>query len=128
MISASIVINMNNYGLNRPEMQTPEYKQWRYSVMARDKFECQICHRKTQLEVHHVLKWANFPHLRYVQSNGISLCETCHDTVTGREEEYVQQFQQIIALKKIEFKQRKESKQIKSGKFKYRPEDPLRRY
>jgi hypothetical protein len=107
---------------NRPEYNTPEYKQFRYSVFARDKWTCQLCLTPgKEIEAHHVIKWSVAPHLRYTQSNGITLCSDCHNIVTGREEQYQEQFQRIIVQKKMN-SQMERGRPKKSDAFKKRIE------
>lgn len=57
-------------------------------VFERDNFTCQFCEvRGVYLTVHHIKSWANFPELRFVVDNGITLCEECHkltDNYKGR--------------------------------------------
>jgi 5-methylcytosine-specific restriction endonuclease McrA len=119
--------------INRPEYDTPEYKSWRYSVFARDGWTCQICSGKGNIQAHHIIKWAVAPHLRYVQSNGITLCEECHGTVTGHEESFEEQFKRIVEQKKI--LQRAKSgvkapikKKINEAYLKWRPRNPNLRF
>lgn len=59
-----------------------EYKLWRASVFSRDNFTCQICGRRgVRLNAHHIKSYADHRELRYVVSNGITLCEPCHKLV-----------------------------------------------
>lgn len=83
---------------------SPEYKAWKYAVMARDGFKCQITGDKNSpLEVHHIVPWSRNPSLRYVVSNGITLSKEFHQQhVNGREADYEEQFKQIVAAKKKE--------------------------
>jgi 5-methylcytosine-specific restriction endonuclease McrA len=118
---------LNNFHENRPEMDTPEYKAWRYHTLARDNFICQLCKQKgKQLQVHHIVRWADNIKLRYLTSNGITLCKDCHATVTGHEDSYIEQFKRIIEQKKFEkgFKVKK----IHGPKTKYRPQNPRLRF
>ncbi len=57
---------------------SPEYKEWRKSVFERDKYICIKCSAKGYLTAHHIKSWARYPKLRFVVSNGITLCENCH--------------------------------------------------
>lgn len=62
-----------------------EYKSWRTSVYKRDNFTCQKCFAHgVPLAAHHIFSWAEYPALRYEQSNGITLCEDCHDKIHGK--------------------------------------------
>lgn len=62
---------------------TKEYKRWRYDVYARDNFTCQHCgdNGGGNLNAHHIKPFAKFPELRFEVSNGITLCEPCHEAV-----------------------------------------------
>lgn len=58
------------------------YWKWRRSVLNRDNQTCQNCHLKLQRRyciAHHIKSWAKFPELRYVVSNGITYCRSCHN-------------------------------------------------
>jgi 5-methylcytosine-specific restriction endonuclease McrA len=55
-----------------------EYYDWRIAVLKRDKWECQECESKAQLEVHHIKAYKDFPRVRIQIDNGITLCKTCH--------------------------------------------------
>jgi hypothetical protein len=93
-----MVFNNNNYE-RRPEMETPEYKAWRLSVFKRDSFKCCICESGKHIEAHHIKKFAEYPGLRYLVRNGVTLSKIHHDLVTGREEQWEEQFNDIVASK-----------------------------
>jgi hypothetical protein len=81
----------------------PQYKEWRISVYKRDKFSCQWPHctvKNKKLNAHHIKNWAQFPGLRFVVDNGITLCRYHHDMIKGLEESYAPTFMRIIASKK----------------------------
>lgn len=87
--------------LNERDTNSPAYKQWRYSVYVRDHYTCCLCNIPNQpIEAHHIERWADNELLRYVTSNGVTLCKTCHELVTGREDEYKARFKTIVASKK----------------------------
>lgn len=55
------------------------YRNWRNGVFERDKYTCQKCKVKgIYLEAHHIKSFNDFPELRYVISNGLTLCRKCH--------------------------------------------------
>jgi predicted restriction endonuclease len=54
---------------------------------------------KQKLNAHHIKNWAEFPGLRFVVQNGISLCKYHHDMIKGMEETYAPTFMRIIASK-----------------------------
>ena len=76
----------------------PEYTRFRKEVRARDGSRCQFpgCKSRKKLVVHHILRWADAPMLRYQKRNGITLCKTHHDMVTGNEQYYAPIFQKIV--------------------------------
>jgi hypothetical protein len=79
----------------------PQYKQWRKNIKKRDKNICQwpTCNSKNKIHVHHIMKWSDYPGLRYHPYNGISLCKTHHDLIKNNEENYMSFFLQLILNK-----------------------------
>ena len=57
-----------------------EYKEWRKAVFERDDYTCSLCGQRgsTVLHAHHILPWQEYPILRFVVDNGITLCKDCH--------------------------------------------------
>lgn len=57
-----------------------EYKIWRDSVFARDKYSCLQCGdaRGGNLNADHIKPFAFFPELRFDTDNGRTLCVPCH--------------------------------------------------
>lgn len=87
--------------MNR-DYNDPEYKKWRSKIRARDQYTCQFpnCKAKKNLHVHHILKWKEYPGLRYHIDNGITLCKLHHQMITGKEEYYIKILGDIIRSKK----------------------------
>lgn len=77
---------------SRPDAIPSLYTKWVSAVFKRDKHICQMCGYKSvnyrSIQAHHIKKWANYPRLRYVVSNGITLCYNCHKSIWGKEEQY----------------------------------------
>jgi hypothetical protein len=78
----------------------PKYIEWRKAVYARDGFRCQMpgCNppkRRGKIHAHHIRKWADYPSLRFMVSNGVTLCDKCHKRVTGNEESFQAMFSGI---------------------------------
>jgi|GEM_PF-2269821 len=117
---------MNHNSSTRPEMDTPEYKSWRYAVLARDNFTCQLTQSKEGLQVHHVVPWSQNEKLRYNVSNGITLCRSAHEMVTGHEDKYEDIFKEII--KKNSSNQYKRGGPNPRKKMKYKMKDPKMRF
>lgn len=62
----------------RKQRNSLEYKLWRRDVFERDCFQCQICGNVGEkLRANHIKKFSNYPELRIVLDNGITICETC---------------------------------------------------
>jgi len=59
--------------------RTSAYKAWRKAVFERDDYTCQWCHtRGGMLNADHIKPFAIYPDLRFVVSNGRTLCNACH--------------------------------------------------
>ena len=58
----------------------PKNTKWRKKVFERDKYTCQCCgdNKGGNLESHHIYSYRSHKNLRYVTSNGITLCKQCH--------------------------------------------------
>lgn len=66
--------------LDRLARYSPEAKKWKRDVFERDDFTCVQCYKRGgRLEADHIKPWAYFPDLRFVLSNGRTLCRKCHD-------------------------------------------------
>lgn len=59
---------------------------WSLAVKTRDNFTCQWCGSKYDHEAHHILWKSLFPFESLEVSNGITLCESCHDEVERLQE------------------------------------------
>ncbi len=62
-----------------------EYNIWRRHVFERDNYTCKICNlRGSYLNAHHIKLFSKFPDDRYVVSNGVTLCQSCHNELHKR--------------------------------------------
>ena len=56
-----------------------KYREWRKAVYRRDFWTCQDCREKQKHPIaHHLKGWNEYPNLRYMVENGITLCRGCH--------------------------------------------------
>lgn len=62
----------------KEDRETERYKIWRRKVLLRDGMRCTKCGSRKRLHAHHIRQWADYPKLRYVISNGVTLCDACH--------------------------------------------------
>ena len=68
--------------IRRRLMQQDEYKQWRKQVFERDNYSCVLCGvsgSNSVLHADHIKPWSSHEDLRYVVSNGRTLCIGCHE-------------------------------------------------
>lgn len=66
-------------------------------VMKRDNYKCVICESKSNLNVHHLNSYADFPNERYDDSNCVTLCEDCHKKfhfIYGKKHNTKEQFEE----------------------------------
>jgi hypothetical protein len=85
------------------DFDDPKYKKWRGTVFKRDRWKCRMPGCKggdKRLNAHHIKRWGSAPTLRYLLSNGITLCRTCHEQIRGKEEEFEATFSRIVNLAK----------------------------
>jgi predicted restriction endonuclease len=82
--------------------QDPLYKKWRKEVYTRDNHQCQWpnCSTKKKLNAHHIKTWAEYPGLRFIVDNGITLCYLHHKMIKNMEALYEGVFFKIISDKK----------------------------
>lgn len=75
-----------------------EYAQWRMRVWNRDNFKCKILNDscKGRIEAHHILVWRDYPELRYIINNGITLCHAHHPRKRALEIELAPIFRELI--------------------------------
>lgn len=58
-----------------------EYIEWRNWVYKKNKWTCQHCGKKCQVNniiAHHIYYFSEFPEIRFSVKNGIVLCRSCH--------------------------------------------------
>ena len=93
---------MENYPENIKIRKSSEYYFWRKSIFERDNFRCQKCRKSGgYLIAHHINNFADFPELRLVMDNGITLCKNCHNDFHkryGRNNNTKEQLREFLIL------------------------------
>lgn len=81
-------------------LHDPLQKEWRKQVKERDNFSCRIADNNCggKLEVHHILRWSEFPELRYKTNNGITLCHAHHPRKVAEEKRLVPTFIELVTM------------------------------
>lgn len=64
--------------LDAPVSLRPRAKESRKHILVRDGGCCVLCRSSSDLQVHHVKKWASHPELRCDPLNLVTLCKPCH--------------------------------------------------
>ena len=57
------------------------YREWRNKVFGRDGFRCVKCGTRSGIQAHHKKPWSTDPKMRFLVSNGETLCEGCHSNI-----------------------------------------------
>jgi len=82
----------------------PEYYEWVKAIFERDNYTCQYCGRRGRnLCAHHLDGYDNFPELRILLENGITLCKNCHVNFHhryGRGNNTREQFEKFLCAQK----------------------------
>lgn len=98
-----------NYRIDRSTLKKREnrrddmyYKDWRKSVYIRDNFKCKLSSKDCsgKIEAHHIFRWSEYPTLRYVITNGITLCQFHHPLKMEEEKRLIPIFQELISQSK----------------------------
>lgn len=111
---------IRRFSTNDRDYKDPAYTEFRKEVLKRDCRCCQWpkCGATRRLHVHHIRTWSEHPNLRYIVSNGITLCKTHHDSIWGKEEQHERLFASIVGrtTKDPEYAKRDRAKGDKSKK------------
>lgn len=75
-----------------------EYKIWMLKVKNRDSWKCRLENKDCygRMEAHHIFNWQDYPELRYLENNGITICHFHHPKGKKAEERMIPIFQEII--------------------------------
>lgn len=85
---------------DRHSMHNPEYKKWRLEVFTRDEFTCRLHSEECngQIQAHHIYRWIDYPELRYIINNGITLCQAHHPRKIAEEKRMIPIFQELLSV------------------------------
>ena len=74
------------------------YIEWAKTIKVRDGWKCKINNKDCNGKIiaHHILRWSEFPELRYDVNNGIALCIFHHPTKKENEVKLIPTFQGLI--------------------------------
>lgn len=75
-----------------------EYKEWRTSVFKRDSYKCKMASDDCvhEIHAHHILRFSEYPELRFDINNGITLCRNHHPIKRQHEQELEPFFKEMI--------------------------------
>lgn len=77
----------------------PAYQEARKRVLKRDKYKCKKCSSREKIQIHHIKQASKFPVLFCVDSNLITLCKKCHESITKSETMYAAMCYALMAKK-----------------------------
>lgn len=63
---------------NQSRENNPAYRMFKRSILERDNHKCQCCGLNKRLHVHHIYSYTTHPELATDVTNGIVLCQFCH--------------------------------------------------
>ena len=78
------------------------HKYWSKEVKRRDNWKCKLADENCSGKVisHHILSWKDYPELRYIINNGITLCHTHHPRRRVEEKRLIETFQKLVSVSK----------------------------
>lgn len=86
----------------RQERNDSAYQEWRRQVWKRDNWKCKIINSDCngRIEAHHILSWTEYPELRYIINNGITLCHAHHPRKRAEEKRLSPFFMELVSVSK----------------------------
>lgn len=78
-------------------LTNPRYLKIRKQILERDGYKCALCQSNIKLEAHHIIEKKKNILLAFDSNNMITLCKKCHNSIRGKEEEYIGFFDGIVA-------------------------------
>ena len=101
-LSPRWIKNRNNLKKSENKMNDVQYRYWTKEVKKRDNWKCRLLNKECsgRLEAHHILNWIDYPELRYVVNNGITLCAFHHPRKWEEEKRMIPIFQELLSVSK----------------------------
>jgi hypothetical protein len=89
--------------LNKRRNWAPKCVDWREKVFKRDNWTCRLLSEncKGQLEAHHILRWSEYPELRFIINNGITLCHAHHPRKKSEEKRLSPYFKELVSVSNV---------------------------
>ncbi len=77
-----------------------EYKEWRLSIYERDNFKCRLLNEECtgKIQAHHIFNWVDYPELRFIINNGITLCHVHHPRGRTEEKRMIPILQELLTV------------------------------
>jgi hypothetical protein len=78
------------------------YREWASGVKKRDRWKCRLLSSDCsgRLESHHIFNWKEYPELRYLINNGITLCHAHHPRGRAEEKRMIPIFVELLSVSK----------------------------
>lgn len=96
------ILDRNKLKKSENKMNDYAYRCWMIEVKNRDLWKCRLSNSdcKGRLESHHIFNWVDYPELRYVINNGITLCHFHHPRKWEEEKRMIPIFQELLSVSK----------------------------
>lgn len=80
--------------------RSSRYKDWSKNIRNRDKHKCRLSNNEClgRLEIHHIFSFTYYPELRYLLTNGITLCHFHHPRKMEEEKRLAPLFQELVSV------------------------------
>lgn len=94
--------NINLRRKNEKKHLDSTYMHWTTEIKKRDSWKCRLLSSDCsgRLESHHIFNWEDYPELRYIVNNGITLCAFHHPRGREKEKRMIPIFQELLSVSK----------------------------
>jgi hypothetical protein len=86
--------------LNKRRNWSVQCIEWREAIFKRDGHKCRISNEECSafVEAHHILRWSEYPDLRFNINNGITLCRAHHPRKRAEEKRLIPVFRELVSV------------------------------